>query len=164
VRDDGMLELCEAFGRLFEDSGSTRIAGRIVGWLMLCDPPEQTQADLVAALGASKGSVSTELRLLEHRGTVERTSLPGDRRNFYRIAIEAWPELVARQLRVLDEFVALADAGLSLLDAAPPARRARLVALRDTYVHLRAAFRGALERVRHGCADPRRRHKRGRSS
>lgn len=148
VLPEAELQLCEAFGRLFEDSGSTRIAGRLVGWLMLCDPPHQTQADLVEQLGVSKASVSTELRLLEQRGVVERTTQPGDRRSYYLIAIDAWPELMARRLRVMDRFIQLADEGLTLLEGEPEERRARLRMLREGYARLHAVMSTALDELR----------------
>lgn len=142
------LELCEAFGRLFEDSGNTRIAGRLVGWLLICEPPEQTPAQVVEALGISKASVSTELRRLEQLGVIERTTLPGDRRSYWRIAVFAWPELIERRMRLIDQFVALADQGLTLLEHAGEARRMRLWGMRRTYAQLRRAFQAALAELR----------------
>jgi DNA-binding transcriptional regulator GbsR (MarR family) len=142
------LELCEAFGRVFEGTGNTRIAGRLVGWLLLCDPPEQTQAQLVEELGISKASVSTELRWLEQLGVVERTTLPGDRRSFYRITVQAWPELMERRLRTIDRFVELADHGLTLLAHEPTARRIRLAAMRHAHVQLQRALQTALAELR----------------
>jgi DNA-binding transcriptional regulator GbsR (MarR family) len=142
------LEYCEAFGRLFETTGATRIAGRLVGWLLICDPSEQTQAELVELLGVSKASVSTELRALEQLGLVERTTLPGDRRSYYRITVDAWPELMARRLRMIDRFVDLADRGLALLEHETSARRTRLAGLRHAYGHLQRAMLTALDELR----------------
>ena len=142
------LELCEAFGRMFESSGNTRIAGRLVGWLLVCDPPEQTPAQLVEALGISKASVSTELRRLEQLGVIERTTLPGDRRSYWRISVYAWPELMERRMRLIDRFVELADQGLALLEHAPDARRMRLSSMRRTYAQLGHAFQAALAELR----------------
>lgn len=142
------LELCEAFGRLLEGNGSSRISGRLVGWLLLCDPPEQTPAQLVEVLGVSKASVSTELRRLEQLGVIERTTLPGDRRSFWRIATQAWPELMERRLRMIDHFVELADQGLALLAHEPAARRTRLAGMRHAYAQLQRALRSALTELR----------------
>ena len=33
----------------------TPMAGRMWGWLLICEPPEQTAADLAEALQASRG-------------------------------------------------------------------------------------------------------------
>ncbi len=142
------LEFSEALGRMFEDVGSTRIAGRLVGWLLICDPPEQTQAELVELLGVSKASVSTELRRLEQMGVVERTTAPGDRRSFYRVALDAWSELMARRLRTIDQFVQIAERGLELLEHEPAARRERLLAVHHTYGHLQRVMRAALNELR----------------
>lgn len=76
----------EAFGVAMEGSGLQRGAGRVLGWLLVCDPPEQTAADLVEALRASTGAVSQNLRILLHLQLVERTGYRGDRRSFYRVA------------------------------------------------------------------------------
>ena len=39
--------------------------GKLLGRLLICDPPQQTNADITVALGLSKGSVSTGMRTLE---------------------------------------------------------------------------------------------------
>jgi DNA-binding transcriptional regulator GbsR (MarR family) len=148
VTRDDELELCEAFGRLLEGNGSSRISGRLVGWLLLCDPPEQTPAQLVEVLGISKASVSTELRRLEQLGVIERTTLPGDRRSYWRVAAQAWPELMERRLRMIDHFVALADQGLALLEHEPAARRTRLQGMRHAYAQLQRTMRSALTDLR----------------
>ena len=93
------LEYIERFARLFEDSGSSRIMGRIFAWLMICEPPEQSQPELAARLGVSKASVSTEVRALMSRGLVERTTRPGDRRSYYQIPAGGWAALLERRLR-----------------------------------------------------------------
>lgn len=147
------LELCEAFGRLFEGTGNTRIAGRLVGWLLICDPPEQTPAQLVEALAVSKASVSTELRRLEQLGVIERTTLPGDRRSYWRVAMHAWPELMERRLRIIDHFVELADRGLALLQHEASARRTRMSEMRRTYAQLRRAWQAALAELRREAAE-----------
>lgn len=148
VTREDELELCEAFGRLFEGTGSTRIAGRLVGWLLICDPPEQTPAQLVEVLGISKASVSTELRSLEQLGVIERTTLPGDRRSYWRTAAYAWPELMERRLRTIERFVELADHGLVLLEHETSARRTRLAGLRHAYGRLQHALQTTLTELR----------------
>jgi hypothetical protein len=79
---------------------------------------------------------------------VERTTLPGDRRSFYRITVTAWPELLARRLRAIDRFVELADQGLVLLEHEAPARRTRLVVMRRAHVQLQRALQTALAELR----------------
>jgi DNA-binding transcriptional regulator GbsR (MarR family) len=142
------LEFIERVGMLFESSGSTRIAGRIVGWLLICDPPEQTQAELVERLAVSKASISTEIGKLEHLGVVERVARPGDRRTFFSLTVDAWPDLLARRLRAMEHAIATAEEGLALLADAPASRRARLVAMQRAHKHMAKATRQALTELR----------------
>ena len=48
----------------FEQIGYPRMAGPILGWLLICDPPVQSTGELADVLGASKESLSTMTRLL----------------------------------------------------------------------------------------------------
>ena len=86
----GAKNFAEEVGIFFEQIGMPRMAGRILGWLMISDPPRQTTGELTQALLASKGSISTMTRLLIRLGLVERLSLPGQRRDYFRIKVGAW--------------------------------------------------------------------------
>ncbi len=79
------LQVIEDFGLAFEAHGMPRMAGRILGRLLMCDPPHQSMDQLVETLSASKGSVSSMTRLLIDRGVIERLSLPGERHDYFRI-------------------------------------------------------------------------------
>ena len=69
----------------FEAEGFSRTAGRIFGRLLLSDAPLSLD-QLAADLEASKASISTETRLLERRGALERVGRRGDRRAYYQVA------------------------------------------------------------------------------
>lgn len=76
--------LAEEFGLLHEELGGTRMAGRVMAWLLLCDPPVQSLTAIAETLGVSKAAVSTAARSLLQSGFVERVSLPGRRGDCYR--------------------------------------------------------------------------------
>ena len=78
-------DLIEKFGLTFEQEGLPRIAGRIIGFLMLQGNP-CTLDDLAEHLQVSKTSASTNTRLLEQHGILERTAKAGDRRDYYQLA------------------------------------------------------------------------------
>ncbi|HZL65633.1 MAG TPA: MarR family transcriptional regulator [Thermoleophilia bacterium] len=80
----GQRLLVEEFGLLYEDMGGTRMAGRMSGWLLLCDPPVQSLTQIADGLGVSKAAVSTAARSLLQAGVVERVSEPGARGDYYR--------------------------------------------------------------------------------
>lgn len=66
----------EDVGLVFENIGLPRMAGRVLGWLLVCDPPHQSMLELVEALSASKASISNTTRMLIEIGLIERISLP----------------------------------------------------------------------------------------
>jgi DNA-binding transcriptional regulator GbsR (MarR family) len=131
-----------------ERQGLFRMAGRVLGWLLICDPPEQTSGQIAEVLQASKGSMSAALKFLVPSGLVERISRPGDRRNYYRCRPGAWPDLARDQSRQYDEFRKLALRGLELLADAPAARRERLQGMHDLYAWLEREMPALWERWR----------------
>ena len=51
-------------GRYLGQYGLPPMAGRMWGWLLVCDPVEQTAGQLAEALHASRGSISGTGRML----------------------------------------------------------------------------------------------------
>lgn len=99
-------ELAHAFGAF----GVPRMAGRILGALLLSSEPYETLDSLAETLGASKGSMSTMARLLVGTGLVERVAVPGGRRDHYRIRPGGWPELNRDRVDALARLGAVAGA------------------------------------------------------
>ncbi|MFD0468824.1 GbsR/MarR family transcriptional regulator [Nonomuraea thailandensis] len=60
-----------------EEWGLAPIAGRVLGWLMACDPPAQTAGDIAGAIGASRASLTTNMHLLTSVRLVRRFRRPG---------------------------------------------------------------------------------------
>lgn len=126
AREAELREIVEAVGLWFEAGGLPRMAGRVVGWLLVCDPPEQTMPELAENLSASMASISTMTRALTQFGLIERTSWPGERRNRYRIRSDAWSWTIEERLRRIHAFLGVVDKALGALRDAPPPRRERL--------------------------------------
>jgi DNA-binding transcriptional regulator GbsR (MarR family) len=129
--DPELLAYVEDVASWFEGNGLPRGAGRVLGWLLVCDPPEQSSDDLATVLQASAGAISTNTRLLVTAGLVERTGVPGDRRAYHRIRPDAWSGLVDAQQQQVAALTRVARRGLELLDDRPEERRARVAALAD---------------------------------
>ncbi len=87
-------EFVEAMGLLLEEERFPRVSGRILGFLLITDDTCSLD-DLVTELQVTKASISTNARLLEAKGVIERVSRPGDRRDHYRAA----PDLPHRTLQ-----------------------------------------------------------------
>jgi len=106
----------EEVGIVFEQTGLPRMAGRVLGRLLIADPPHQSADELAEALTASKGAISTATRHLVQCGLVERISLPGVRHYYFRIQANAWQHMIRRG--IVDEIKMvrqLAEHGLELL-------------------------------------------------
>jgi DNA-binding transcriptional regulator GbsR (MarR family) len=114
------------------EAGTPRMVGRTLGWLLVCEPPEQSAAELAEFLQASKGSISTSTRVLLRLGFIERARIRGERFDRFRARPEAWDEFFWRQ----EQFQAprrVLQMGLAALSEAPSERRERLEELDALY-------------------------------
>jgi DNA-binding transcriptional regulator GbsR (MarR family) len=136
----------EDVGLVFEEAGLPRMAGRVLGQLLICVPPHQTADELGSALHASKGSISTTLRMLTQSGLVERFGMPGERRMFFRIKPGAWAEHMRRQMSQMTYLRELTERGLSLMATESPEHRQRLKEFRDLYAFFEKEAPALLER------------------
>lgn len=127
------LRFAEDVALTLEGMGLVRMTGRVVGWLLICDPPEQTFVQITEALQASKGSISAALKFLTTARWVERFSLPGQRRDRFRIRVDYWSRLGRQQSALYEGMAELAARGLDLLGDAPPDRRARLEEMHELF-------------------------------
>src|ERR1700689_390162 len=84
---DWVERVAAAFAEHF---GLPPITGRILGWLLICDPPEQSAGEIADAIGASRASLTTSMRLLTSGDLVRRSHRPGERTTWYRIDDDAW--------------------------------------------------------------------------
>ncbi len=92
----------EETGLLMEQLGSTRMAGRILGYIFVTDKDVVSFDELREVLKASKSSISTNIRSLMHLGYIKTVSLPGDRKTYYRLAHDySWAEGIKHRLKLL---------------------------------------------------------------
>jgi hypothetical protein len=59
--------------------GFPPVAGRLLGYLLICRPPRQTLTELSEALQASRTAITTAVALLERYHAVRRTRSAGQR-------------------------------------------------------------------------------------
>lgn len=92
---DWRAEFVEHFGLVGYDMGPPRTMTRLLGWLVVCDPPHQSAQQTQTGLQLSAGSVSTGLGELTRAGRIERRHFAGDRRTYYRIRPDGWHQILA---------------------------------------------------------------------
>lgn len=141
-----ILQFIEAFGLFFEQSGLPRTAGRILGWLLICDPPHQTMHELVEALQVSKSSISTASRILIQANFVDKISLPGKRRDYYRMNEKAWTNIFLTSVKQTAAMREMAEQGLALLADEPTEQQRRLRDMHALYLFLERELPLLLER------------------
>lgn len=87
----------EQLGLIYQAEGMPRIAGRIIGLLIL-DPRPYGFDEISRCLKVSRASVSTNTRLLETWGIIDRVSRPGERQDFFQLSRRPYAQMMERQL------------------------------------------------------------------
>jgi DNA-binding MarR family transcriptional regulator len=127
VPTDAEITFADHAARLYARRyGMAPVVGRVLGYLMICDPREQSIAELAEALLASRSAITGAVRALEQLGLVRRSRAAGERMD--RVGIN----LTSQRAMGFDpteyqEQAALAREGLAMLADAPPARKAVLL-------------------------------------
>jgi DNA-binding transcriptional regulator GbsR (MarR family) len=123
-------EFVDRVGLFMEMLGATRTMGRVYGWLLICDPPQQSLTELAKTLSVSKASVSTVARQLQEGGMIER--LPSaTRQHHYRVTPGGFSSVLDTQLSLMKPGIDVADFGLSVLGKDRAEQRERLEDFRD---------------------------------
>ncbi len=139
-------EFVEDFGIALEDLGLPRMAGRLLGHLLVCEPAEQSSRQIAEALQASKGSVSSTTRLLIDYGIVDRAARPGERIDYFRIRPGVWTKIMRLRLAHAARIHEVAERGIRLLPPADLAGYARIEELHDFYQFLETEYQALIER------------------
>ena len=106
----------EDIGLFFEQMGMPRIAGRMIGYLLIAEPEAQSVNDITEALKASKSSISVMARLLVDNGLIERVASPVPRRDYYRFKPGGWILYLRHWMGLMSELHNITERGLALMD------------------------------------------------
>jgi DNA-binding transcriptional regulator GbsR (MarR family) len=139
------VRFADEMGLLLNGQGFPRIAGRVLGWLLVCEPAEQSLTDLTKALDVSKASASTAARLLVRLGVAERALGPGARHDYIRMNADAGVRMFRQRTEFAAELQRTTERGLEMLHGAPAPRRARLERMRRLAAFLEREMRRLLE-------------------
>jgi DNA-binding transcriptional regulator GbsR (MarR family) len=127
----GESEFVEEMGQFLASLGMTPMAGRMWGWLLICEPPEQTAAEIAEALHASRGAISGTARLLATSGLVKRSTRRGDRREYFSAPPEGLDMLLNNAAGIYRQMRGIAERGLTAIADRPVESRARLQEFHD---------------------------------
>lgn len=110
-----MVRFIEQMGLNAQNEGMPRIAGRMAGYFVLFGGPVSF-ATLAEDLEVSRGSISTNARLLAGLGFIERVSVPGDRQDYYQLADQPFARLIEGSLQRLRNVEKIVDSALAEID------------------------------------------------
>jgi biotin operon repressor len=124
---DAEVMFADHAGRLYARRyGMAPMVGRLIGYLSLCEPREQSIAELAEALLASRSAIAGAVNTLESLGLIRRSRTAGERMDKVRIDITG-PRSMGFDMSEYQEQGDLAREGLAILADASPERRAVLL-------------------------------------
>lgn len=108
---DGVNYFVEQMGLNAQVDGLPRIAGRIAGYFIIHGGPVSF-AQLAEELKVSRGSVSTNARMLVSIGFIEKVTVPGDRQDYYQLSDAPFLRMIdgyLQRMRHMQSIVETAD-------------------------------------------------------
>jgi DNA-binding transcriptional regulator GbsR (MarR family) len=127
VPTDAEITFADHMGRFFARRYAfPPMVGRVVGYLAVCDPPEQSIGELADALLASRSAITNAVNVLETVHQVRRTRTAGERMDRVRIDLSS-PQSMGLDVTEYEELRDLTREGLEVLRDAPMERRAVLL-------------------------------------
>jgi DNA-binding transcriptional regulator GbsR (MarR family) len=126
---DEEITFADHLGRFYARRyGFPPMVGRVLGYLLVCDPPGQTIAELSDALLASRSAITGALDVLERLHAIRRSRAAGERMDRVRVDFSS-AQARGFDISEYEELGDLAREGLKVLTQASPERRATLVEL-----------------------------------
>lgn len=102
------------------------MVGRVLGYLLVCEPRDQSIAELSEALLASRSAVTGALDVLERLHAIQRSRAAGERMDRVRVDFSS-AQSRGFDVTEYEELGDLAREGIEVLADASPERRATLV-------------------------------------
>jgi DNA-binding transcriptional regulator GbsR (MarR family) len=106
--------------------GFPPMLGRLIGYLSVCDPPDQSIGDLAEALLASRSAIAGAIKGLEAFHAIRRSRAAGERMDRVRIDMSS-PQAMGMDISEYEELREMAHEGLQVLQDASIERRAVLL-------------------------------------
>ena len=112
--------------------GFPPVAGRLLGYLLICQPPQRTIADLAEELQASRTAITAAVSLLERYHAVRRTRSAGQRSDHVGLDLQAL-DPTGFAAESYQAQAALARQALDLLTDGESGRRAMIAEAAEFY-------------------------------
>jgi len=139
-------QFIEDMGDLMDDHGLPHMAGRVIGALLICPENRMSHDELVDDLQASKGAISMSTRLLLHLGIVDRISIPGHRKHYYRIHENLWDSMFLDRSDHIKQHCDVVLRALDLVRDEPIERKLQLIEMQAFFDFLLEELPGIVDR------------------
>ncbi len=157
---DGEITFADHVGRFYARRyGMAPMVGRLIGYLVVCDPREQSISELAEALLASRSAIAGAVNTSETLGLIRRYRAAGERMDRVSIEVSSSQAMGFGDVSEYQEQGELAREGLRLLGDVPPQRQELLLewaAFADFLVERLPALEQEWMDRRQECARPRR--------
>jgi len=108
---EDQLKFIEKLGLYYENYGVPRIGGKILGLLLISDKPISAE-QISLLLDVSRGSISTNIRLMVTMGFLEKVSISKDRADYYKISDTAWENVIKIRLEGFKNLKSIVEFGI----------------------------------------------------
>jgi hypothetical protein len=123
---DAELTFADHMGRFYARRYAfPPMVGRLLGYLAVCDPPEQSIGELADALLASRSAIAGAVKTLEAMRVISRSRAAGERMDRVRIDLSS-PQSMGLDITEYEELGELAREGLDVVRNASSERQAVL--------------------------------------
>jgi DNA-binding transcriptional ArsR family regulator len=127
VPTDAEITFADHMGRFYARRYAyPPMVGRLLGYLAVCDPPEQSIGELAEALLASRSAIAGAVKALESTHAIRRVRTAGERMDRVRVDLSS-PRSMGLAIDEYEELNELAREGLEVVRNAPAERRAVMV-------------------------------------
>ncbi len=127
VPTDPQITFADHMGRFYARRYAfPPMVGRLLGYLAVCDPPEQSIGELAEALLASRSAITGAVKALETMHGIRRSRAAGERMDRVQIDLSS-PQLMGMDISEYEELSALMQEGLHVVRDAPRERQAVLL-------------------------------------
>jgi DNA-binding transcriptional regulator GbsR (MarR family) len=126
---DKVLIYADHLARVYaEKYGFAPVTGRVIGYLSVCQPMEQSINDIADALLTSRSAINGAIKTLDNMKLIQRTRPAGSRADLIILKPSDWKR-TGFESSEYEQMAALAREGLELLKDASPERREPLEAM-----------------------------------
>src|SRR5829696_1043608 len=116
---DAQLMYADHMGRFYASRYAfPPMVGRLIGYLAVCDPPEQSIGELADALLASRTAITNAVKSLETMRLIRRTRPAGERMDRARLDPSS-PQAMGLDTTEYEEMRELVREGLEVVRDAP---------------------------------------------